>query len=284
MVKKLFHFSWPLYISSIISFLYNSYDRFLVLAYLPLEDVGVYNVAYTAFGILVSFATSIGGALFPYYGRLYGENAHGTISLGIKYASKYTMLLISPLILGLTVTSKPILTIFAGPSYTNAWTILSILSIFGLVYSLSPAFSGLLLIYNRTRTVLIINLASILISLTLTPSIQLVGLNGLAIVKGSSILLTFTLTLLALKRIIKVEFEIQILTKILVASTLMALTVTAIQQFIYNPILLPIYTLTGAVTYLLLIKFLKIINENDILLLKQIVGEKYTKLIEKIML
>ncbi|MHA1665479.1 MAG: hypothetical protein ACTSVW_06560 [Candidatus Njordarchaeales archaeon] len=96
-----------------------------------MEDVGVYNVAYTAFGILASFASSIGGALFPYYGKLYGDNSHGTISLGVKYASKYTILLISPLTLGLTVKFKLLLTLFAGLSYTDAWIILSILLIFG---------------------------------------------------------------------------------------------------------------------------------------------------------
>ncbi|HDO20177.1 MAG TPA: hypothetical protein ENG81_01460 [Candidatus Bathyarchaeota archaeon] len=134
---------------------------------------------------------------------------------------------------------------FAGPNYINAWIIFSILSIFGLVYSISPAFSSLLLIYNRTRTVLIINLASILISLTLTPSIQILGLNALTIVKGSSILLSFTLTLLTLKRIIRFEFEGEALMKILAASTIMALTVKIIQQIFYSILLLPIYIVMG---------------------------------------
>jgi len=58
----------------------------------------------------------------------------------------------------------------------------------------------------------------------------------------------------------------------------------AVQQFTYNPILLPIYILTGAATYLFLIKFLKVINKHDLSLLKQTIGEKYTKLIEKVML
>ncbi|MCD6488219.1 MAG: polysaccharide biosynthesis protein [Desulfurococcales archaeon] len=283
-LKRLIQFSWPLYISSIISYLYNSYDKFLVLAYLPLSDLGVYNVAYTAFSILVSLASSIGASLYPYYGRLYGADDHKTISLSISHSSKYVMLLLSPLILGLASTSKPIITLFAGPNYTNAWTILSILSIFGLVYSISPAFTGLLLIYNKTKTILIINLASILISLTLLPSTKLFGLNALAIVKGSSILISFTLTLTTLSKIIKIELEKQTLTKILTASTIMALTVTTIQQFTYNPILLPIYILIGGATYLTLIKLFKIIDKNDLLLLKQIIGEKYTKLIEKIML
>ena len=121
--------------------------------------------------------------------------------------------------------------------------------ILGLFYSISPAFSSLLLIYNRTRTVLIINLASILISLTLTPSIRILGLNALAIVKGSSILLSFTLTLLTLKRIIRFEFEGEALTKILAASTIMALTVKIIQQIFYSILLLPIYIVMGINLY-----------------------------------
>jgi len=37
-------FSLPLYLGSFVAFLYTWYDKVLVLAYLPLQDLGVYNV------------------------------------------------------------------------------------------------------------------------------------------------------------------------------------------------------------------------------------------------
>ena len=45
-LSKLLRLSFPLYLASVVSFLYSYYDRVVVLAFLPLSDVGVYDVAY----------------------------------------------------------------------------------------------------------------------------------------------------------------------------------------------------------------------------------------------
>jgi O-antigen/teichoic acid export membrane protein len=72
-------------------------DRALVLAYLSLIALGVYNVAHTAFSVLITIASSLGSAFFPYYGVTYGKNDQNSITLGIKRASRYTMLILSHL-------------------------------------------------------------------------------------------------------------------------------------------------------------------------------------------
>ncbi|MBC7129697.1 oligosaccharide flippase family protein, partial [Candidatus Bathyarchaeota archaeon] len=79
LIPQMLKFSLPIYISTIISFLYTWYDKALILAFLPLEQLGIYNIAYTAFGVLQSIATSLGSALFPYYGTMYGRNNHKAI-------------------------------------------------------------------------------------------------------------------------------------------------------------------------------------------------------------
>ena len=68
-LPELLKFSWPIYIASVASFLYTWYNRALVLTYLSLAELGVYNVAYTAFSVLISVTSSLGSALFPYYGK-----------------------------------------------------------------------------------------------------------------------------------------------------------------------------------------------------------------------
>ncbi|MEM2914347.1 MAG: oligosaccharide flippase family protein, partial [Candidatus Bathyarchaeia archaeon] len=67
-LSDLLKFSWPIYVSSIIHFLYTWYDRVLILTFLTLPDLGVYNVVYQAFSIPILIATSLGSSLLPYYG------------------------------------------------------------------------------------------------------------------------------------------------------------------------------------------------------------------------
>jgi Na+-driven multidrug efflux pump len=62
----------------------------VVLAFLPLPDVGVYDVAYKVFSVLVAFTAPFSSALFPYYGSAYGRNDHESMSSAVTRASKYS--------------------------------------------------------------------------------------------------------------------------------------------------------------------------------------------------
>jgi len=284
LLPQILKFSTPLYISTIISFLYACYDKALILAFLPLEQLGIYNVAYTAFSVLASIATSLGSALLPYYGMAYGKNNHKAISEAIKRASKYTMLTMFPLALGLAATAKPVITLFAGQQYEAGWPVLATLALFGLVYGFSPAFSNLLLIYGKTKTILLVNLTSVAISLTMLPTLQFLGLTGLAIVRGTSNLLSFTLSVYFLSNTVKIEIDRQTAWKAVASATTMTLAVLATQKITYNKLFLPLYIAIGAAAYTAITRALKTLNKEDAQLVKEILGEKAAKLITKILI
>ncbi|MGQ9479603.1 MAG: flippase [Thermoproteota archaeon] len=274
---KLLRFSWPIYISSLINFLYTWYDRILILTFLPLADLGIYNVVYWAFSVPLFIATSLASSLLPYYGMAYGRNDAKTIVDGVRHVSKYSMLVMSPLMLGLTVTARPVITLFAGQQYEPGWTILSILSVFGLIYGLSPAFSSLLLIYGKTHLILLMNVASITLSLVPLPLLSTLGLEGLAVMKGFSFLISLLLSLYFTSRIIRVKIDNGSVTKILFSSTIMAIIVMLAQGFFYNKLLLPLYVLLGGAVYLLMIRLLNILDKEALQVVREVAGEKLSK-------
>jgi len=271
---ELLKFSWPIYIASVASFLYTWYDRALVLTYLSLTELGVYNVAYTAFSVLISVTSSLGSALFPYYGMAYGRNDHSKITLGIRKASRYTMLVLFPLIVGLAVTSKPVITLFAGQEYEGGWIVLAVLSLFGLVYGISPAFSNLLLVYGKTKVILFLNLASIAISMVFLPLVWFLKLAGLAIVRGTASLITFFLSLYFLSKNVKIEIDYSMGLKAIFASVVMALVVLVAQQVAYSKFFLSLYVALGGITYVITIKLTRALNDEDFQLVQQVAGEK----------
>jgi len=220
--------------------------------------------------VLVSIATSLGSPLLPYYGMAYGRNDHKAITAGIRRASKYTMLVMFPLALGLAAAAKPTITLFAGQQYEQGWPILATLALFGLVYGLSPAFSNLLPIYGKTKTILLLNLVSVVSSLALLPLVRLLNLTGLAVVRGASLLLIFTLSLYFISKTVKVEVDREAAAKTLTSSAIMAVTVAAIQQLLYSRLLLPLYVATGAAIYMAAIRTLKTLNQEDAQLVKEI--------------
>ena len=283
LMRPLLGFSWPLFVASTIAFIYAWYDQALVIAFLPLGDVGVYNISRKAFGFISGIASALGQSLFPYYGMTYGRGKHEEIGNAIKKASRYTMLVMFPLSLGLASTAKPVITLFAGNQYEPGWSVLAIMSIFGLVYGIQPVLSGLLVIYGRTKTVMFINVMSVLFSLVLLPAVGILGLNGLALIKGISLLATLILNIIFVSKVVRVEVDREMLTKAAASASIMAVIVFFIQQVYYSKFLLPFYTLAGATAYFLGIRILKVMGDSDIQLLTKMIGERNALLIGRIM-
>jgi O-antigen/teichoic acid export membrane protein len=279
LIPSLLRFSWPLFSAAIVNFLFLQYDRVLVIAFLPLENVGVYDVSYKAFSVLSGFATALGNSLFPYYGMTYGKRNYEAIRSAIRTVSRYTVFIIFPLTFGLLATAKPVITLFAGDIYVAGWTVLAILTFFGLTYGVSPALMGLLIIYEKTKYVLLLSFIPMVSSLALLPLLWILGLNGLAVMRGVSLLVTLLLTVYFLSKTVKVEIDKQALVKALIAASIMAVTVIVAQQFYYSKLLLPAYILIGAATYLTSLRLLKIITKKDILLLNQLLGKRITGII-----
>ncbi len=282
LIPSILKFSWPLFVSVIVSFLYAWYDKALILALLPLTDLGIYDVSYKAFTVLATLATALGSALYPFYGMAYGKNDHQTISSGIKKATRYLAITVFPLALGLFSTAKPVITLFAGQQYQSGWIILATLAAFGLVYGLAPAFTGLLVIYEKTKTVLLLNIVPVASSLCFLPLLWILGLNGLAVIRGASLFFTFLLTVYFISKIVKVEIDKAVL-KALASSAIMAATVLITQQVYYRLLLFPVYVAIGGATYFACIRIFKVLNESDISLIEKILGKKLATIVKKIL-
>ena len=282
-IRQLLRFGLPIYLAALISFLYTWYDKAIVLASTSLSDVGIYNTAYMPFTVLVTIATALGSAMLPYYGMAYGKNDYNAIGLGIKRGSKYVCLVIFPLTLGLMAMARPTLTIFAGLRYEAGWTILSVFSLFGLVYGILPALSSILLVYGKTRTILLLSFVPVVSSLVLVPLVWMSGLVGFAIMKGTSLALSFLLTAYFVNEVVPVRIDKGAITRTLAASALMAIIAVILQQVLYDTHLLLFYALVGAAVYIALIRILKVLDEEDFQFLEQIVGKRVAKYASKIL-
>jgi len=102
-------------------------------------------------------------------------------------------------------------------------------------------------------------------------------------VRGTSLLLTFTLSLHFISKTVKVEVDREVAAKTLASSAIMAITVTAIQQLLYSELIQPLYVAIGAATYTATIRTLKTLNKEDAQLIQEITGEKTAKYITKIL-
>lgn len=276
-------FAAPLFLSSMVSFIYSWYDKAIILAYLSLTDLGIYNALYNAFSVIALIAAALGSSLIPFYGMSYGKKDYEAICSGVRRASKYMMLIIFPLAFGLAATAKPTLTLFVGSQYQTGWIALAILSLFGIVFGISPSISNILLIYGKTKTILLLSFIPVVLSFSMLPLVWAVGLIGLAFMRGFSIVLSFLLTAYCVNKLVKIRLDWRTLTRTILSSAIMASIVFIIQQIIYSKDLMPLYILSGVIIYLISLRILNVLNDEDFQLIKQIAGEKIALYAKKIL-
>lgn len=282
-LKRILGFSWPIYLSSWAGFGYSWFDRALLVAYVPLADVGVYNVAATAFGVMVSIPSAISTALFPQYSELQGRDGMRSLEKAVKTASRYVCYIVVPLAVGLAATAYPAISLFAGRAYEMGASQLAILSLFGAATCISAALSDIFSIAERTKVSAL--LTSIVVSISIFLGFLLLpstGAIGAAILRGGAMVFSLVLMLVVLKRmrLFTIGFDFEALWKSWVASSVMAVAVLGFQFLLYSKYLLPLYVLDGGVVYSTMLRLLKAVRTHDIHLVRVFMGKRFEGLVD----
>ena len=284
-LKRLLGFSWPIYISSWAGFGYSWFDRALLVAYVPLSEVGVYNVATTAFAVMYSIPGAISTALFPQYSELQGRDGMRSLEKVVRTASRHVCYIVVPLAVGLAATAYPTISLFAGRAYEMGAFPLAILSLFGAATCVSAALSDIFSVADKTKVsallTSIVVLTSVGLGLLLLP---LTGVLGAAILRGVAMIIGLVLMVIVLKRmkLFAVNFDLEALWKSWVASSFMAFAVLGFQFLWYSKYLLPLYILAGGAVYVVALRFLRAVKTHDIHLAGAFLGRRWRPLVDLI--
>ncbi len=272
---NLLSFSWPLVVSSAVGFAYSWFDRALLLAFVPLATLGVYNATIIAFNVLTGTAGAIATALFSAFSAMQSIHQRHSLSNAIYVASRHVSFIAVPLAFGLLATAKPALTVFVGPAYEEGTAPLMVLAgIYGITL-FDAVLSPMLLAVGRTRGASAITIVSLCVSLIVAyPLLPAWGMLGAAVARGLAMVLTTVLTIVVLKRTMSFRIDVESVLKSLVAGSVMAAVVILAQSFAYNMILLPLYVVVGAVTYATMMRLLRAIRHEDLDLIRGYLGER----------
>jgi O-antigen/teichoic acid export membrane protein len=108
-LRPLMNFSLPLYFSSGVGFIVSWIDQLLLVSYMSLlygttqgqTILGIYYVAIRASVVPTLFSNSLVIALFPSLSELYAQQGLNSLRDAFKVASRYSILIGFPLIIGL---------------------------------------------------------------------------------------------------------------------------------------------------------------------------------------
>lgn len=126
--RDIVRFAFPMMFSSLMLFLLNWTDVFLLGMMLPDKQVGHYNLAYKIASLSMMVIISLNVVLAPKVAELYNSGRMGELHQTVKRTTWVVILATLPLTAGLVLFSDFILSVF-GPGFAEARTTLIIISI-----------------------------------------------------------------------------------------------------------------------------------------------------------
>ena len=282
-LRELLRFSWPLYLSNAVTFASAWFDRAILLMFVPLATLGVYNATITAFGVLGNVSGAMASTLLPAYSAMQSSNQRQTLSDAVRMASRYASIVATPLALGLVATAKPALTLFVGQIYVEGAEPLAIFAGAFAFTLVGTVLTPMLLALGETPKASAITAASVVVSLLAAfILLPLWGIVGAAVARGFAMILTTALTIIVLSKMLTLQLDLEAMWKSLVSGVVMAAVVFAAQIPWYSRFLLPVYAFVGALTYFACLRILRTLRPSDTELVRRYLGPRFRFLVDPV--
>ncbi|MEM2917029.1 MAG: flippase [Candidatus Bathyarchaeia archaeon] len=282
-LKPLAKFSFPLFISGILSFMSNWVDQLFILPFLGKEKLGIYNIVTRAYIVPNLISTSIIIALFPQLSELYAREGESALRDAFRVSTRYAIAVGFPLIAGLAVLAHPIMILFAGPAYAEGSVPLVILCVASLFAAVGVPITPTLLTLGRSGLASAIAVVAILVD-TLMSYVALAflgwGMIGVAWARFLFYAVSFVLGAFVVVRTLDVKFDGEMLWK--ASASCGALTGAVVlldlaRQFLtgsgeflrFRLLFLPIYVIVGAAAYISALIALNAVKKRDVELVEE---------------
>ena len=265
----LLHYSAPLYVSGLLNYFLNSTDRYLILLIAGQAVLGAYTPAVTAFGVLGIVTTAMGNALFPKLSEMFGKMGPKSLGEVAKASSRYVFLVYVPLAFGLAATARPVMALFVGEGFMESALPLVVLCMSSAAACGSVVVNNVLLTMGRTKIFAITGLVSLAADIGISfLLIGVLGATGAALARAGVIVASFAIPAWILWRAFGQGVDWAAFTNSFTASAIMALAVVLAQLVWPNKLLLLLYAALGGVVYLMALRALRALNNDDFELLR----------------
>ena len=271
--RELLNYSLPLMLKNLVWIIIPWVNLLMIGYFNATSDVGIYNVALPTANLIIIPVYGIMYLFLPIISGLYGKNNNEEIKEIYKKISKYSLLLIMPVFLIISMLSKDIISSLFGVDYLSATLPLTILSFGYLVFSLSDISMNMLSVLKKTKTIFSIifgfGLTNILLNFLLIPKYNILGAS---IATSVSFLIGAVLMIVISNYHTKLHPFMFSYSKILISSIITIVLTLAIKNKIsFSPMInLVVFAAIILSVYSFLVFVFRILEKEDIELLMMI--------------
>ena len=228
---KLIKFGAPLLLTE-LSFLLMSYaDRYLIVAYLGEEALGLYSVGYNLamyIGNIIMFSLSY--AIVPIYVEIYGAEGREKTEAFLKKSLQYLLMVIIPMWIGYVAISKDLFITLASEKYAMAARFSPLILLAYFFLGVNTIFNAGLYLKKKTFLFFIISFSSIILNISMNLILlKRFGIGSAAVTAATSSMVSTILTIWISRKFITVKIDLKTFFYYLGVSILMYLVVREIE-------------------------------------------------------
>jgi len=258
-------------------------DTFFLGALKTTADVGIYNVVLPLVSTLTIFLSAFGNIFLPISSELYAKNDFGEIAKTYNSVSRWMFILSLPILFVVLVFPKEILKILFGEPYISGALALQILILAYFTKVIAGPAPAVLMIFNKTKTLLYINSIAAIINFVLNYILILkYGLLGAAIGTAASLLFRDITVYIFAKIKLRFKYSLKLYFKYFLSGALpiMIIFFSLKEKFAINLFTLILCIIVYFILYLTMLVILRSFTEDDLMMVEAI--EKKTGLSLKI--
>ncbi len=268
-LRNLMQFSAPLYLTGILDYIQVNGDKFLIFLFLGAVALGLYTPVIAGAAIVLNLASSISRPLLSRFSSVEGSSDRELLLHLAQRSSKWVMLVLAPIGLGLAVESDVFLNLIAGPAYSNAAMTFAILSISTIIagqyYIIRSAFFGM----GKTKMILLSSSIAVVSNFViLVMLLTHLGILGAGFARFAMISVQFATLIIIFTRKERMNLKRGDEWKPLPAAILMMVGLIISRQILPGIEFLLIRVLVGMICYAASLRLLSCVNQSDIALIE----------------
>ncbi len=220
-VGGLLAFALPYYGVSITGFIRGRAHYLLVGLLTTPEVLGVYFVACRVSDYIRELNRFGISAVTPKLAERGGSDPQARPRL-LRKCTRYILLGLLPMHLGVAVLARPIVGLYAGAEYLQAGTLLTVLALFAYLELLYSVHRAYIQVFAPPVHLLVLQIVSALVDLgTMTALVILYGGLGAALAKFATYALLALMSALLLRRTMELQYDIDALKTALIAGAVL---------------------------------------------------------------
>lgn len=271
-LKKYLHLSIPTIPGSLSYWIIDSSDRYLIGILLGVTSVGYYSPGYALGAIVAMFAYPLTSILTAYLSKNYNQKKEDEVRYLLEYSIKYFLVIAIPVAIGLSILSKPLLTILSTPEIAiNGYMVTPFIAAGFLFLGLNNIIVNIIILEKKTNIIgitwIIAGLSNLFLNLIFIPTN---GLLGAALSTLIAYILPFVIITHFSSKYVKLDINWFSFIKILLASIPIILLYQIWKPTNLTEILL--FILLNAVLYLTLVISLKVLSKNEIVFIQDMLS------------